>query len=74
MGSLWIVLSEMLQNGYNVIAQDVDIVWLRDPRPALSHSHGAPVTSNAHLVTTVRFACARALNGRDVLGWGLRLS
>lgn len=44
MGSLWIVLSEMLKSGYNVIAQDADIVWLRDPRPAFSHSHGAPVT------------------------------
>jgi hypothetical protein len=41
MGSLWIVLSEMLHHGYNVIAQDADVVWLRDPRPAFAHSHGA---------------------------------
>ena len=40
MASLWIVLAEMLQAGYTVIAQDADIVWLKDPRPDFAFSHG----------------------------------
>jgi hypothetical protein len=39
MASLWIVLAEMIQAGYTVIAQDADIVWLKDPRPDFAFSH-----------------------------------
>lgn len=36
MGSLWVVMSEMIEAGFTVIAQDADIVWTRDPRPVYS--------------------------------------